>query len=43
MRTVNDPGLRVDALSFGESVVMGVAGIGPAYSLAATAAVAAKL
>ena len=39
MRTVNDPGLRADALGFGESVVMGVAGIGPAYSLAATAAV----
>jgi amino acid transporter len=37
--TVNDPGLRADALGFGESVVMGVAGIGPAYSLAATAAV----
>jgi amino acid transporter len=38
-RTVDDPGLCADALSFGESVVMGVAGIGPAYSLAATAAV----
>ena len=37
--TVNNPGLRADALGFGESVVMGVAGIGPAYSLAATAAV----
>jgi len=34
-----DPGLRADALGFGESVVMGVAGVGPAYSLAATAAV----
>ena len=39
LRTADDPGLRADALSFGESVVMGVAGIGPAYSLAATAAV----
>jgi amino acid transporter len=37
--TVTDPALRADALGFGESVVMGVAGIGPAYSLAATAAV----
>jgi amino acid transporter len=37
--TTEDPGLRADALGFGESVVMGVAGIGPAYSLAATAAV----
>jgi amino acid transporter len=40
VRTANDDtGLRADALGFGESVVMGVAGIGPAYSLAATAAV----
>jgi amino acid transporter len=39
IRTENNPGLRADALGFGESVVMGVAGIGPAYSLAATAAV----
>src|ERR1700747_2179455 len=39
VRTANDTGLRADALGFGESVVMGVAGIGPAYSLAATAAV----
>ena len=38
-QTVNTPGLRADMLGFGESVVMGVAGIGPAYSLAATAAV----
>jgi amino acid transporter len=38
-QTVNTPGLRADTLGFGESVVMGVAGIGPAYSLAATAAV----
>src|SRR5499425_3588891 len=38
-RTIGNPGLRADALGFGESVVMGVAGIGPAYSLAATAAV----
>ena len=36
---MTDPALRADALGFGESVVMGVAGIGPAYSLAATAAV----
>jgi len=39
IRTAKDPGLRADALGFGESVIMGVAGIGPAYSLAATAAV----
>jgi len=39
VETVNNPGLRADTLGFGESVVMGVAGIGPAYSLAATAAV----
>jgi len=39
IRTANNPGLRANALGFGESVVMGVAGIGPAYSLAATAAV----
>ncbi|HTV46734.1 MAG TPA: APC family permease [Stellaceae bacterium] len=32
-------GLRIDALGFGESVVMGVAGSGPAYSVAATTAV----
>src|ERR1700738_355241 len=38
-RTVNNPRLRADALGFGKSVVMGVAGIGPAYSLAATSAV----
>src|SRR5215472_3515657 len=38
-RTVNNPELRTDTLGFSESVVMGVAGIGPAYSLAATAAV----
>jgi amino acid transporter len=37
--TITNPGLRAEALGFGESVVMGVAGIGPAYSLAATAAV----
>jgi amino acid transporter len=37
--TANIPGLRADALGFGESVVMGVAGSGPAYSLAATTAV----
>jgi amino acid transporter len=33
------PGLRAAALGFGESVIMGVAGSGPAYSVAATAAV----
>src|ERR1700757_4580668 len=38
-QTVNTPGLRADTLGFGEWVGMGVAGIGPAYSLAATAAV----
>jgi amino acid transporter len=37
--TVNNSGLRAQALGFGESVVMGVAGSGPAYSLAATTAV----
>jgi amino acid transporter len=37
--SVNDPGLRAAALGFGESVIMGVAGSGPAYSVAATAAV----
>lgn len=37
--TANIPGLRADALGFGELVVMGVAGSGPAYSLAATTAV----
>jgi amino acid transporter len=35
----NDPGLRAAALGFGESVIMGVAGSGPAYSVAATTAV----
>lgn len=39
IRTVNNPELRADALGFGESVVMGVAGSGPAYSVAATTAV----
>ena len=37
--TVNNSGLRARALGFGKSVVMGVAGSGPAYSLAATTAV----
>lgn len=32
------PGLRADALGFGESVVMGIAGSGPAYSAAASTA-----
>jgi amino acid transporter len=35
----DNQGLRAAALGFGESVVMGVAGSGPAYSVAATAAV----
>ena len=39
IRTATIPSLRSNALGFGESVVMGVAGVGPAYSLAATAAV----
>ena len=33
-----NPGLRVDALGFAESVIMGVAGSGPAYSVAASTA-----
>jgi amino acid transporter len=37
--SVDNPGLRAAALGFGESVVMGVAGSGPAYSVATTAAV----
>jgi len=37
--SAESPGLRADALGFVESVIMGVAGIGPAYSVAATAAV----
>jgi len=37
--TQEELGLRAEALGFGKSVVMGVAGMGPAYSLAATAAV----
>jgi amino acid transporter len=37
--TATIPQLRADALGLGESVVMGVAGSGPAYSLAATTAV----
>jgi amino acid transporter len=35
----NSSGLRAEALGFTESVIMGVAGSGPAYSLAATTAV----
>jgi amino acid transporter len=35
----DNPGLRAAALGLGESVVMGVAGSGPAYSVATTAAV----
>ncbi|HEX3417871.1 MAG TPA: APC family permease, partial [Stellaceae bacterium] len=37
--SADHPGLRAAALGFGESVVMGVAGSGPAYSVATTAAV----
>jgi amino acid transporter len=37
--SVNNPALRAAALGFGESVIMGVAGSGPAYSVAATTAV----
>jgi amino acid transporter len=37
--SLNNPGLRAAALGLGESVIMGVAGSGPAYSVAATAAV----
>ena len=33
-----DPGLRVNALGFTESVIMGIAGSGPAYSVAASTA-----
>jgi amino acid transporter len=33
-----DPGLRTDALGLVESVIMGVAGSGPAYSVAASTA-----
>src|SRR6516225_10922715 len=38
IRTEKDPGLRADALGLVESVIMGVAGSGPAYSVAATTA-----
>jgi len=38
IRTENDPGLRADALGLVESVIMGVAGSGPAYSVAASTA-----
>src|SRR5580704_5998664 len=42
METSNAPGaatgLRADALGFAESVVMGIAGAGPAYSVAASTA-----
>jgi hypothetical protein len=38
METSNAPRLRADALGFAESVVMGVAGTGPAYSVAASTA-----
>ena len=32
------PGLRADAIGFAESVIMGIAGSGPAYSVAASTA-----
>ena len=38
MEISNAPGLRTDALGFAESVVMGIAGTGPAYSVAASTA-----
>jgi amino acid transporter len=36
--TDRNPGLRADALGFAESVIMGIAGSGPAYSVAASTA-----
>jgi amino acid transporter len=36
--TDTNPGLRADALGFAESVIMGIAGSGPAYSVAASTA-----
>jgi amino acid transporter len=36
--TDGQPTLRADALGFGESVIMGIAGSGPAYSVAASTA-----
>lgn len=36
--TGNPPGLRSNALGFAESVIMGIAGSGPAYSVAASTA-----
>src|SRR5580704_2682497 len=38
IRTEKDPGLRADALGLVESVIMGVAGSGPAYSIAVSTA-----
>jgi hypothetical protein len=38
IRTEKDPGLRADALGLVESVIMGVAGRGPAYSVAVSTA-----
>jgi amino acid transporter len=38
MGTGKDPGLRADALGFAEAVIMGIAGSGPAYSVAASTA-----
>jgi amino acid transporter len=38
IQTEKDPGLRADALGLVESVIMGVAGSGPAYSVAASTA-----
>jgi amino acid transporter len=38
METDKNSGLRADALGFAESVIMGIAGSGPAYSVAASTA-----
>ena len=38
MTTAKTSGLRANALGFGESVIMGIAGSGPAYSVAASTA-----
>ena len=39
LRTINNSGLHAEVLGFSELMVMGVAGSGPAYSLAATTTV----
>jgi hypothetical protein len=38
IRTEKNPGLRADALGLVEPVIMGVAGSGPAYSVAVSTA-----